>query len=85
MAKLAPARARARLIGLATCSMSYGISGIRITSRRPRDAGVQRDPAGVAAHHLDDHDAAGATSAVVCSRSMHSVANDDRGVEAERR
>ena len=40
-----------------------------------RHAGVERDPAGVAAHHLDHHDALCA-SAVVCRRSIASAAND---------
>ena len=37
------------------------------------EAGVQRDPAGVPAHHLDDQRAV-VVSAVVCSRSIASIA-----------
>ena len=37
-----------------TSSMSNGCSGIRIDVGAAGQAGVQRDPAGVAAHHLDD-------------------------------
>ena len=39
-----------------TSSMSNGRSGIRITSAPPATPGLERDPAGVAAHHLDDED-----------------------------
>ena len=49
-----------------------------------RDAGVHRDPARVAAHHLDDHDALVRLGGGV--QAIDRLGGDgDRGVEAERR
>ena len=54
--------------------MSNGISGIRIASAPPATPAYSAIQPGVAPHHLDDDDALCA-SAVVCSRSIASVAN----------
>ncbi len=64
-------------------SMSNGFSGIRMTLAPPAMPGVQRDPAGVAAHHLDDQRPVMALGRGVqpvdgLHRDVH------RGVEAER-
>ena len=63
--------------------MSNGCSGIRITLAPPAMPGVQRDPAGVPAHHLDDQ-----RPVVRLGRGVQPVdrlhRDVDRGVEAER-
>ena len=64
-------------------SSGYGISGIRIASARPAMPACSAIHPGVATHDLDDQDAAVSLSRGMCSRSMHSVANDNRRGEAE--
>ena len=69
-------------ISLQTSSKSTGRSGMRMTSAPPAMPLCTRDPAGVAAHHLDDHDAV-----VRLGGRVQPVdrlgADRDRGVEAE--
>ena len=66
----------------ATFSRSYGISGNQNDVGAAGDAGVQRNPAGIAAHHLDHHDAL-----VRFRRRVQAIdrvgRKRDRGVEAE--
>jgi hypothetical protein len=66
-----------------TRSTSYSISGIRQTWAPPASAEVRRDPSGVAAHDLDDHDALVALGGGVqpLERLGHHL---DRGGEADR-
>ena len=54
---LAAARAAASSSAQASSTRRSGCSGIRITSAPPAIPLMTRDPAGVAAHHLDDHHA----------------------------
>ena len=69
-----PCRARAGARSArSSARSSTGSSGIRITSAPPAMPRVHGDPAGVAAHDLDDHDAVVRLSAVVCRRSIASV------------
>ena len=65
-----------------TCSMSNGCSGIRTTLAPPDMPAVQRDPAGVPAHHLDDEHPVVRLGGGV--QPVDRLARDvDRGVEAE--
>ena len=66
----------------ATSSMSYGNLGDEDGVGAAGDAGVQRDPAGVAAHHLGDHHAMVRFRGGV--QAIDGVGREaDRGVEAE--
>ena len=65
-----------------TWSMSNGCSGMRMTLAPPAMPGVQRDPAGVPAHHLDDERAVVRLGGGV--QAVDRLGRDvDRGVEAE--
>ena len=65
------------------CSGWYGHLRDEDDVRAAGDAGVERDPAGVAAHHLQDHDAVVALGGGV--QAVDGVrGHGHRGVEAER-
>ena len=68
---------------------SIGCSGIRITSAPPAMPLMHRDPAGVPAHHLDDHDAVVRLGGRVqpvdrLGRDRHGGVEAERVVGAER-